>query len=78
MQHAHTIVEGSIQVQSEVLLYRLGPWTKKKNLVIITTFHFNYVNGSVVYGWEWGGGGANNAKVDQTPEMYFLLSDLFI
>ena len=24
--------------------------------------------------WEWGGG-ANEAKVDQTTEMYFLLSD---
>ena len=26
----------------------------------------------------WGGGGANEAKVDQTTEMYFLLSDPFI
>ena len=25
-----------------------------------------------------GGGGANEAKVDQTTEMYFLLSDPFI
>ena len=25
-----------------------------------------------------GGGGANEAKVDQTAEMYFLLSDPFI
>ena len=25
-----------------------------------------------------GGGGANKAKVDQTTEMYFLLSDPFI
>ena len=80
-------MEGSVQVQSEVLLYRLGPWTIKKNLVIITTYHFNYLNGSVVYGcnfshqacnqdFMWGG--ANNAKVDQTTKMYFLLSDPFI
>ena len=26
----------------------------------------------------WGGGGANETKVDQTTEMYFLLSDPFI
>ena len=26
----------------------------------------------------WGGGGANEAKVDQITEMYFLLSDPFI
>ena len=28
-------------------------------------------------GGEAGGGGANEAKVDQTTEMYFLLSDPF-
>ena len=26
----------------------------------------------------WGGGGANEAKVDQTTEMYFFMSDPFI
>ena len=26
----------------------------------------------------WGGGGANEAKVDPTTEMYFLFSDPFI
>ena len=28
--------------------------------------------------WGRGGGGANEAKVDQTTEMYFILSDPFI
>ena len=28
--------------------------------------------------WGEGGGGANEAKVDQTTEMYFLLSDPYI
>ena len=28
--------------------------------------------------WGWGGGGANEAKVDQTTAMDFLLSDPFI
>ena len=28
--------------------------------------------------WGEGGGGANEAKVDQSIEMHFLLSDLFI
>ena len=27
--------------------------------------------------WGGGGGGANEAKVDQTTEVYFLLSDPF-
>ena len=26
----------------------------------------------------WGGGGANEAKVDQTSKIYFLFSDPFI
>ena len=31
-----------------------------------------------MWGRGGGGGGANEAKVDQSTEMYFLLSDLFI
>ena len=31
-----------------------------------------------MWGWRGGGGGANEAKVDQTTEMYFLLSGPFI
>ena len=44
-------------------------------------FRFNCIARPVtriLCGGGGGGGGANKAKVDQTTEMYFLLSDPFI
>ena len=39
---------------------------------------FRPVTRILCWGGGEGGGGANEAKVDQTTEMYFLLSDPFI
>ena len=50
-----------------------GRYCIHKETMITSTHNFQARNQDFMWG-----GGANEAKVDQTTEMYFLLSDPFI